>query len=764
MKHIGKRIICAILAIIMVVSMAPNGVFKTAAAKAQSTYETGYIFSFGSYPQTQVTDNILISDLNSQTLQSDNTVTYNYSKYKRVLFTTETNSYQTSNGYNTNTVYWFKFEPLQWRVLSNTNDELLVIADKILDSKAYNDIDAGVTWETCTIRNWLNNDFYNTAFNPTEQAWIITSTVVNSNNPVNGTVGGNNTSDKLFLLSFSEVTNTAYDFITDTSRRAQGTDFSKSNGLYINSGNSYWWLRSPGGSPSSAGFVHSAGGVYYNIGSVSNTFIGARPAFKINLSSIILTSSENSGCVFDYNKMTICGLSAGATSLDGYVNVASGYSLSCVQTQNGFGTGTIANVKKDGEIIQSYTIVIYGDVNGDGNIDSIDSSIIVDVENNAILWETTTDAAYLEAGDLNDDGNIDSMDAGIAVDIENYILFVNQSSGVISVITAIAGSVVIKGLPKYGNILTADATNITPTGATLTYMWKRSGEVVGTDKTYQITTEDIGKSITVTVTGFGAYSGGVRSSAVVATDAILSGTVTITGLAKFGEKLTANTSNIDPAAATVTYQWKRGGVDIGSESTYTITVEDIGQPITITVTGTGIYMGSITSAVVIPTKLNIAAPIAPTLQSVTTNSVTLNAVAGQEYKINSGAWQSSAEFTGLHVNTTYRFYARVAETATHNASTSSTALSVTTNKEELTGAVAITGNPKVGFTLSVDSSGVLPSGATLSYVWKSGTLQIGTNSTYTVLDADIGESITVTVTGTGGYMGSLTSAAVVIVE
>lgn len=82
-------------------------------------YVPGDIIKFGSYPQTEVTNSSLINKLNAQTLGADNTVKFAGSKYKKVLFTTETNSYQATNGYNINTVYWFKFDPIQWRVLSN---------------------------------------------------------------------------------------------------------------------------------------------------------------------------------------------------------------------------------------------------------------------------------------------------------------------------------------------------------------------------------------------------------------------------------------------------------------------------------------------------------------------------------------------------------------------------------------------------------------------------------------------------------------------
>jgi len=312
MKQISKRLLGAFLAIIMVVSMVPNSIKASATnASTQSAITTGSIITYGSYPQTKVTSSSLISALNAQTLQADNTVTYGGSKYKRVYFTQYTPSYNTSfpitnysyqddNGYYINTVYWFKYEPIQWRVLSNTNGELFVMADKILDSRAYNQVDTNVTWETCTMRSWLNNDFYNTAFISSEQAKIERSTVVNSDNSWYGTNGGNNTNDKLFLLSYADTINSAYGFsssydTTDTARQAQGTDYAKSSGLCVPTGGSYsyWRLRSPGNGPTYAGIV-SYNGIaghdalnyimYHNY--VYRTDFGARPVLKLNLTAI----------------------------------------------------------------------------------------------------------------------------------------------------------------------------------------------------------------------------------------------------------------------------------------------------------------------------------------------------------------------------------------------------------------------------------------------------------------------------------------------
>jgi uncharacterized protein (DUF2141 family) len=127
--------------------------------------------------------------------------------------------------------------------------------------------------------------------------------------------------------------------------------------------------------------------------------------------------------------MVIYGLTAGLTSLQGYIDVPSGYAVTYEANQNGFGTGTVVNVEKDDVKVNSFTVIIFGDVNGDGNIDSIDAGKLVDYENYVLHWDPAADAAYLKAGDLNGDGNVDSIDAGIAVDAQNYFAAIDQSTG-----------------------------------------------------------------------------------------------------------------------------------------------------------------------------------------------------------------------------------------------------------------------------------------------------------------------------------------------
>ena len=141
-------------------------------------------------------------------------------------------------------------EAIEWQVLDKKDGKVLLLSKYALDAKPYHEDDGeGVTWETCTLRSWLNADFYKTAFTSAEQKYIAETYVFNL-----GT--GSHTYDKVFLLDANEVTG-YFDEELDAyapARRAKLTEYAKAQGGFYNNdkeseyyGNGYWWLRSMSG-------------------------------------------------------------------------------------------------------------------------------------------------------------------------------------------------------------------------------------------------------------------------------------------------------------------------------------------------------------------------------------------------------------------------------------------------------------------------------------------------------------------------------------
>ena len=292
---------------------------------------------FGLYPQTKVTDKSLISTLNTKagTLPTSKNI-YNWTDYGyyiesniesymyyididndsdgtydyRGVYFTQYRPYNTDtiasytnqedNGYNTNTTYWFKYEKVKWNILKTENGKALIVSDLILDSQDYNytygkrskatDYQGNSTkgniyannYMYSHIRSWLNETFYETAFNSLERIIIETTTVDNSASSTGSETNKyacSNTNDKMFLLSYKEAT-TYYS--SDSERQARGTDYAKSQGLYVNSYKSPYWLRSPDYNSGDFAWRVFSDGYILNYG-VRNTINGVRPACWINL-------------------------------------------------------------------------------------------------------------------------------------------------------------------------------------------------------------------------------------------------------------------------------------------------------------------------------------------------------------------------------------------------------------------------------------------------------------------------------------------------
>ena len=176
-------------------------------------------------------------------------------------------------------------EDIEWIILAKDDNKMLVISDKAIDCKPYNTSSANITWETCSLRNWLNNDFINSAFSATEKTMISSVKVSADKNPDYDTDAGNDTEDKVFLLSIEEANRY---FKYDSERQCVLTEYAKANGAYTyeidGASNCFWWLRSQGGySNKSASVVNSDGTVSKYGNAVDDNRDCVRPAMWISL-------------------------------------------------------------------------------------------------------------------------------------------------------------------------------------------------------------------------------------------------------------------------------------------------------------------------------------------------------------------------------------------------------------------------------------------------------------------------------------------------
>ena len=189
-------------------------------------------------------------------------------------------------------------ETIEWIVLDvdEKNNKALLLSRYGLSNKPYNDTYTDVTWEKCTLRGWLNDKFLNSVFTEKEQAAILTTKVDNSaSQGYDGwnTKGGNDTTDKIFLLSYAEANRylgVTYGNTNNTKARVAPTAYAIAQGARTalaktadGEPTGWWWLRSPGRSQSDAALVLTFGSLYYS--SVDGDDYVVRPALWVNLES-----------------------------------------------------------------------------------------------------------------------------------------------------------------------------------------------------------------------------------------------------------------------------------------------------------------------------------------------------------------------------------------------------------------------------------------------------------------------------------------------
>ncbi|MBR4450662.1 MAG: InlB B-repeat-containing protein [Clostridia bacterium] len=334
-------------------------VIEAISVKASAAdYKVGDIIEFGLYPQTDVTDSMgsVLNTLDGEwksygyysgsgglgsegsMISSDymryRDVSYLGEKYRAVIFdkerpwtttdeaTSYNETYQNQNNYFSGNTYWFIYEPIKWRILDPSVG--LVLCESIIDSQAFNDLvyrglndyfsdselqNYASDYATSSIRNWLNEVFIKTAFTDDQITNILLTPLQNYGY---GTITGdekykkydsNNTADKIFLLSYNEVLSEAYGFENNynktESRKAFGSDYAKSQGLYVYhslfseyDGCSNWWLRTPGRFSTESCAVWEDGEIFD--GHQANTiWEGVRPALRLKELKSDYTSDAN---------------------------------------------------------------------------------------------------------------------------------------------------------------------------------------------------------------------------------------------------------------------------------------------------------------------------------------------------------------------------------------------------------------------------------------------------------------------------------------
>ncbi|MCL2079119.1 MAG: DUF6273 domain-containing protein [Oscillospiraceae bacterium] len=158
-----------------------------------------------------------------------------------------------------------------WRVLDVQDGRALVISGYILERREYHSPYGEITWEHSSIRDYLNGEFLS-SFSQADQARIIETTLINNNNPTHDTPGGNNTVDKIFLLSIDEAQQY---FANDSARVAYESDGRAR----------WWWLRSPGIDANYVAYVDYEYGSISDFGMSSDDYsYGVRPAMWVKLS------------------------------------------------------------------------------------------------------------------------------------------------------------------------------------------------------------------------------------------------------------------------------------------------------------------------------------------------------------------------------------------------------------------------------------------------------------------------------------------------
>lgn len=205
-----------------------------------------YVY-FGSYPQTEVKGAALTNAIKNASYDENGDAWVNGTRYRRL--SKKDTDY--SLNFGDKAYRYFKWEKIRWRVLVYDASWIVLMADLALDGQYFNDTGNGSTWEKCSLRKWLNQTFYQTAFTSQEQNAIVKTEMWTVENPETGADGGGKTIDNIYLLSLGNTSYRDYGFCEgrgeSSSRQMKASDYAYVMGTNRDSaGYCEWYLRSPG--------------------------------------------------------------------------------------------------------------------------------------------------------------------------------------------------------------------------------------------------------------------------------------------------------------------------------------------------------------------------------------------------------------------------------------------------------------------------------------------------------------------------------------
>lgn len=314
-----RKLLGVLLALAMLTGI--SSVFSAIGFAAE--YQAGDVIELGTYPQTLITDEALIAELNTVAEEAEwqwlaeiatspstryaqyKDIIYQGTQYRKYYFTayrngaggvadTIPNYMQLGNGYYKDTGYWFSFDPIRWTVVDSTSG--LLIANTALDAlpisvyayRSGNDYYSDAAYRYflnnyahSTIRTWLNDHFKNTVFSDAEADVLLTAEIDNQTVPSNAAqYACENTTDTVFLPSLSEAQ------LLTGGRVRPGSDYALAQGVwnYGQGSGQFWFLRTPGSNSKTQRYVEPTGAISTGIETASRD-VGIVPAIRISFSA-----------------------------------------------------------------------------------------------------------------------------------------------------------------------------------------------------------------------------------------------------------------------------------------------------------------------------------------------------------------------------------------------------------------------------------------------------------------------------------------------